>query len=376
MTSIVQQGRAAPALPALCARAEPHPAQQAELVRAAAAVTDWAPVLRAAEQNSLSPLLYQHLSSAEIALPTPVKRELLGGFLQHGRSNETRAAALAEMLSALEQDGIRALVLKGAALAHTVYPQPGLRPMRDLDLLVAPAGLSQARKTLLHLGYREELEASTPAGHHHIPPLGREQGGMHISVEIHHQIFPSTRHYRPLGYAELAGSAFAFQLQAQTAYTTSLEDTLWHIYRHAAGPPLLTIPFKLIYAADMISLVEKYADQIDWEQLRRKYPQVLRILPLLHFFSPWSPEILLRFGWNLPAASEGFGVEFGGWPRRPLRPDTLRDTFAPPEGWLRLFYGVGLGAPLAYHWYKWVRHPFHVFEWGISTALAGLRKKR
>lgn len=376
MASMIPQSRIASALPALCARAEPHPAQQAELTRAAVTVTEWAPILRTAEQNSLSPLLYHHLSAANVALPTPVKRELLGGFLQHGRANQTRAAALAEMLSALEQDGMRALVLKGAALAHTVYPHPGLRPMRDLDILVSPNDLTQARKTLLELGYREELEASTPTGHHHLPPLGREQDGMHISVEVHHQIFPSTRHYRPLGYAELAGSAFAFQLQGQAAFTTSLEDTFWHIYRHAAGPPLLTIPFKLIYAADLISLVEKYTDQIDWERLRQKYPQILRILPLLHDFSPWSPDILSRFGWNLPPMPKDDWAEFDGWPRRPLHLNTLSDTFAPPESWLRLFYGVGLGAPLAYHWYKWVRHPFHVFEWGVSTALAGLRNKR
>jgi len=362
-------------LPGLCARAEPHPAQQAALIQAAANTADWSQILRSAEPNNLTPLLYHHLASAGVRLPTPVKRELMGGYLQYTRSNEIRAAALAELLAELEQQGIRALALKGAALAHTVYPQVGLRPMRDLDILVAPTDLAQARATLVRLGYREEAESSAPPDHHHLPPLGRLQNGLHISVEIHHRIFPSTRHYRPLGYAELSASAFVFSLQGRPAYTLSLEDTLWHIYRHAAGPPLLSIPFKLIYAADIVSLVEKYADQIDWDRLERLYPQIPRILPLLHFLTPWSPAIVERFAWDLSTPPAGIGAEYNGWPRRALRPDTLADTFAPPEAWLRFFYGVGLGAPWAYAWRRWVRHPFHVFEWGLSTALATLRKR-
>ena len=39
----------------------------------------------------------------------------------------------------MAQAGVPFLVLKGAALAHLVYGDPRLRPMRDVDLLIRKA---------------------------------------------------------------------------------------------------------------------------------------------------------------------------------------------------------------------------------------------
>lgn len=44
--------------------------------------------------------------------------------------------------------------LKGAALAHLVYPDPVLRPMVDLDVLVQPAHLEQAITCVSAIGYQ------------------------------------------------------------------------------------------------------------------------------------------------------------------------------------------------------------------------------
>lgn len=46
------------------------------------------------------------------------------------------------------------LVLKGPALARTVYHDPATRTSGDLDLLVCPEKMIQARKTILGLGYK------------------------------------------------------------------------------------------------------------------------------------------------------------------------------------------------------------------------------
>jgi hypothetical protein len=55
---------------------------------------------------------------------------------------------------ALSSAGIDMLVLKGPALAHSIYPCPELRPFGDLDLLVAPNDIGRAESVLGAAGYR------------------------------------------------------------------------------------------------------------------------------------------------------------------------------------------------------------------------------
>jgi hypothetical protein len=152
------------------------------------------------------------------------------------------------------------------------------------------------------------------------------------------------------------------------AFTLGYEDMLWHIYRHACGPPLLLTRLRLVHMADIVSLVEKFAEQIDWDKLKRQYPQVYNVLPSLHFLTPWSAETLNKLPFEIPAEPGDVGLEFQGWPRSSLvgrhqevRWEVLKDTLFPPEWWLRLFYGVG--GKSSWLWNRWVRHPLHVLEW-------------
>src|SRR4051794_7149722 len=50
-----------------------------------------------------------------------------------------RAHVLAQLAIALRDAAAPALLVKGAALALTVYPSPASRPMADIDLLVRRA---------------------------------------------------------------------------------------------------------------------------------------------------------------------------------------------------------------------------------------------
>lgn len=94
---------------------------------------------------------------------------------------------LVESLEALEDAGVEAVVLKGGALAHTLYPDPGERPMKDLDLLVAPDAAEEARQALTSAGWRRDEEGYPEASyrrHYHLPPL-RDDAGSGAALEIH-----------------------------------------------------------------------------------------------------------------------------------------------------------------------------------------------
>jgi hypothetical protein len=62
--------------------------------------------------------------------------------------------ALHRVLRTLQDLGVAVIVLKGAALAETVYPCVAVRSRRDVDLLVRAKDLSRVEDTLVAMGYQ------------------------------------------------------------------------------------------------------------------------------------------------------------------------------------------------------------------------------
>ena len=60
---------------------------------------------------------------------------------------------LRRVLAALASAGIPVVVIKGAALAHSHYPEPSLRPRGDSAVLVAAVDRARLSETLLTMGY-------------------------------------------------------------------------------------------------------------------------------------------------------------------------------------------------------------------------------
>ena len=71
-----------------------------------------------------------------------------------------RHAELVKVLAELSGAGIRVIVFKGAALAHTHYPVPHVRVRQDTDLIVAASDVSALEDVLSGLGYRRPPETS------------------------------------------------------------------------------------------------------------------------------------------------------------------------------------------------------------------------
>ncbi len=100
----------------------------------------------------------------------------------------------AQVNAAFRQAGIEAVWLKGVALAHTVYPMPDQRTMRDIDVLVPKAHCEQALEVLARLGFHPDetllparLPATMRAGvshHHHL----MYQADHTIRLELHYDL--------------------------------------------------------------------------------------------------------------------------------------------------------------------------------------------
>ena len=71
-------------------------------------------------------------------------------------ANDTlKQIELATLFDALNQAGISSVLIKGSALAYSLYPNPWLRPRSDSDILIAPADLSGCETVFKQLGYQK-----------------------------------------------------------------------------------------------------------------------------------------------------------------------------------------------------------------------------
>ena len=201
---------------------------------------------------------------------------------------------------------------------------------------------------------------------------------MLISVEVHHNLYAKGTPATEL--EALYPAAIPFTIEGVTAYTLGYEDTLAHVCRHMREGAIFK-PFRLIGVADVVSLAERFADEIHWSRVA---PCVHNALGLFHQLAPLSEDLLRAASINvgdLPGGmGDNLGWDFRGWPRSSLAAQRekgylgiLWDTFYPPEWWLRLYYGLGRGPAL--WWGRMVRHPLHILSW-VGDYLAGRIKQK
>jgi hypothetical protein len=107
--------------------------------------------LGAAAEHGVTPLL--SLAPAMQSWPRGVQSAIARRYREGAAREIIRHDEIMQVLSALAEAGVSVLLLKGAGIAYTHYPQPWLRPRLDTDLLVAPDDRGRATVTLERLGY-------------------------------------------------------------------------------------------------------------------------------------------------------------------------------------------------------------------------------
>ncbi|MBX2997204.1 MAG: nucleotidyltransferase family protein [Caldilineaceae bacterium] len=119
-------------------------------------------VTQQAIHHQLGPLLHHRLRAAQVSAPPEQDRQLQALARQATVKSLRREHTLRRILQAFNQAGIRPVILKGAALAYTVYPTPACRSMSDVDLWVAHDVMSRACATLESIGYQQKDKELRP----------------------------------------------------------------------------------------------------------------------------------------------------------------------------------------------------------------------
>ena len=92
----------------------------------------------------LAPQLHHRFSGWNMDLPPSEAAKLLVTYKAHVKRNALLYRQFGEILSACQAVHISPIALKGMHLAALIYPDPGLRPMNDIDLLFAPEEIADA----------------------------------------------------------------------------------------------------------------------------------------------------------------------------------------------------------------------------------------
>ena len=110
-----------------------------------------------------------------------------------------RTSDLAALNEALAREGQQVLLLKGAALARTHYPQPYLRARVDTDLMIEPDRIRQVRALLAGLDY--DLVGWTYKSHQ-FNATKEKYGGRVIRYDVHWRANNGSKYARVIGFED------------------------------------------------------------------------------------------------------------------------------------------------------------------------------
>jgi len=349
---------------------------------------DWPQITGLARQHGLEPMLWWSLKQAGCDVSSnPVWKTLSRRALALTLGYAIQAHSQQEISAALTTAGIPALWLKGAALALTIYPDPALRPMIDLDVLVPIDRCTEALAILQTLSYNRNDVRDGLFGHRssdrpdeNLPKKQhyylRGGAGGRVVVELHFrlmgendQLLPLDRlvwfwnQTRPLTMAD-GSVGQGLSLEANVLYL-SAHAVLQHseseifLVRNLDLHLLITqqSPDWKIVIDQAVELGWTYAVEHALEQARDYFGSPVPESVLAELRTRRSTRESNLIGWR----KQIVGAKRLGWIRRQLRGLTpmervqclCRSAF-PTSAYMRQLYGLRPGqAVWVYYFRRW-----------------------
>ena len=191
---------------------------------------------REASAQGLVPLLFRKLTAQKGGgWPAELLARLREASLRLAAAELLLEADLRSLLASLADIGVRPLLLKGTALAYSLYPEPWLRPRCDTDLLIPEADRDKTDSLLLRLGCAALHEAAAD-GINAQMSWSRRRQGLDCRYDIHWRISnASGRFSRAFADEHLFARAAAVPALGEHARTLSKTDALLFACFHRAG---------------------------------------------------------------------------------------------------------------------------------------------
>jgi len=264
---------------------------------------EWDDLLTLLRPHGIYPLLAVHLKGwdEEYRPPEKVMEYLSQALISGCVRNLRNGIQVQEITNALEEAGIATIVLKGHALARTVYKDPAIRHSSDIDILVKPEDIQRCEPVFEKLGYLcpvKNFQTSRYFTHHQL--FYPQKKG--LVVELH---WTADHNYNMFSTGWLD---YAFENRVKISsddlncYTFDPVShliflTFHHIFQHQS--------LRLDWICDIAGLMKSLTYPDEWEKLRSTCVSNHIRIPLeiaLTAGSFWS-------GYEIP----GEFSDFSGW---------------------------------------------------------------
>ncbi len=216
--------------------------------------------LFAPDARQLLPLLSRALADAGI--DDPVVTQLMQTARLAWADNQLRFERLDAALEVLDSVGIRAMALKGVPLALEHYPDPSLRPMTDVDLLVAAEDAAHAVVALERAGWTREwtIVPDFVARTSEVPFLSPDGRGI---LDLHWRLVPWVSRSWSASDPALWRDARILPIGTHVTVAPADHDLLLHVVLHAYMAGWACVPR---WVADVVVLLRSSIGTLDWEQ--------------------------------------------------------------------------------------------------------------
>jgi hypothetical protein len=234
----------------------------------AIATADWGTIPDTASAHHVAPALCAKLRALDAldSVPAVARDRLLHAYEAARLEALIWRRALGIVLPALAAEGILAVPYKGAALAFSVYPEPAVRSMSDIDLWIDAPDMAGACAVMERLGFEPKVEPDRPPAMQarydgELPYRGRRIGVP--LVELQWGVFPGEWLNRTARIDRVA-------VRARTTATTLVghpvrllapEDHLVQLALHVG----VTHVFSQATLRSLLDLVVLACHGVDWD---------------------------------------------------------------------------------------------------------------
>jgi hypothetical protein len=218
--------------------------------------------LNLAEFHGVISMVSHNLTASGFSsrIPQPYREKLKQSYNNVMSRNLILTRELGNVLTVLSQHGVAAITLKGTPLAETLYGNPALRMIADIDILVHSEDIPLARNVLSGLGYR-----SVDAKHFQDHPFHgapyRKEGVFPFYIELHWALEDSRILDTPP--ETLWSRAQALHLPGFPTIVLSPEDNFLFLANHLSKNDYHLLKF----LGDITQLLNKYGSSLDWEYI-------------------------------------------------------------------------------------------------------------
>ncbi|MGB9736213.1 MAG: nucleotidyltransferase family protein [bacterium] len=150
-----------------------------------------ASIMKLATIEFLAPLLYYQLKSLSLEGYEPIMPRLKDSYLRNTARNLLLLKQIKLLKRQAEKEGIKIVLLKGAALSTTIYNEIGLRPMTDVDILVEQQDIERIRSMMqynnMHPLFNDINQNWLYSIKSHIMPYQSDDNI--LSLEVHTRLF-------------------------------------------------------------------------------------------------------------------------------------------------------------------------------------------